>query len=83
MFGRNHLGYACDRSVTGVNVPFLIQTHEIGLHELTEASPAPVTDSALHVAVAVNLEHLTIIAARDPWDAIGIEIDCANKVSHR
>src|SRR5580698_4348368 len=83
MFGRNHLGYARDRSITGVDVPFLIKSHEIGLHELTEASPAAVADSALHVAVAVNLEHLTIIAARDPWDAIGVEMNCANKVSHR
>jgi len=75
MFGRNHFGYARDHGIAGINISPPIESHEIGLHELPQAGPTAVADGALNVFLPIDLEHLPVIAARDPRCIVGIEIN--------
>ena len=47
MCGRDHFSYARDRGVAGIDISLLIESHEIGLHELPQTSPPAVADGAL------------------------------------
>src|SRR5262249_25476344 len=74
--------HPADTGVAGVQIILFIKNPITRFDEMTRSDTHTVTDRADDTSVAIQLQELAVLSACHPWIAVGIEMECADEISH-